>query len=415
MLEITGKYNTARIMTNEIDESTRQQVCDFLSSVVMDKCNIVIMPDCHAGAGAVVGFTSTLVDKLCPNIVGVDIGCGIMALNLGKINVNFEKLEKFIRDNIPLGFNRHDTVPKDFEWMIDKEKREILDIVDITGQNPKSVLCSLGTLGGGNHFLEVDKDDNDTLWLVIHTGSRNFGLQVANFYQQGARRLNLPNTFKNLEYMPIDSTEGEGYLYSMTVAQSYASLNRQLIAYRITKDFFGMSGFPENFMSVHNYIDIQNKIIRKGAISAYSGERVIIPLNMRDGSIIGKGLGNPDWNFSAPHGAGRVLSRTQAKKTLELKDFKESMKGIATWSVSENTLDEAPKAYKDKSVIINSIGNTVSIDKFITPVYNLKASEDNSGRDRRHKLTKEEKADFAKRYAKTMGHSKELKRIEEVV
>jgi RNA-splicing ligase RtcB len=329
------------------------------------------MPDAHAGAGAVIGFTSTLGSKIIPNIVGVDIGCGVLAFNIGKRNdlkIDFEKVDSFIKENIPFGMNVRNNAVKDFitSFSMDKVKK----ICNDQGQDYERVLKSLGTLGSGNHFIEIDIDEEDDYWILIHTGSRNFGLKIANYYQSIAK--SKCGKMGGLEF--LEGEDANNYLHDMYIAQMYASDNRRLIGYLFLKKFLGIL-YGDIVESVHNYIKMNDKIIRKGAISAYSGEKVIIPLNMRDGAIIGIGKGNKEWNFSAPHGAGRILSRSKAKETVSLDDFKETMKGIWSSCIGKGTLDESPFVYKDANSIIELIDETVLIQKRLKPVYNFKAGE----------------------------------------
>jgi RNA-splicing ligase RtcB len=378
-------------MIDEVDEATMSQIYTFLNHPAFAHTYIAIMPDCHAGAGAVIGFTSKLNEYIIPNVVGVDIGCGIEAFKLvGIKEIDFDKLDKFIRKHIPSGFSRHGR-PLDRNWENFSRYRscinKINNISDITEQNFDDVHCQLQTLGGGNHFIEIDKDEEGNFWLVIHTGSRNFGLKVAKFYQDKACKLMdkmlIKDNVKGLEYLPFGYGGGE-YLDAMDVAQEFARTNRELIAAKILEDFFDIHIRPEGLhkvssdgveiiRSVHNYINLADGIIRKGAISAHVGEKLLIPLNMRDGIIFGTGKGNSKWNFSAPHGAGRIYSRSQAKKELSFDEFKETMEGIWSSCISESTLDESPMAYKDGSAIVGSVDETTTIDFIAKPVYNFKA------------------------------------------
>jgi len=383
MLTINGKYNFAHVMVDEIDETTREQIETFLNCPVFKGTQIRIMADTHAGAGAVIGFTATLGDRIIPNVVGVDIGCGIEAYRLGKINIDFQELDTFIRNNIPSGFSVREkpakTANKDMEFFI----RIVNSICEKINLDFNRVHLSLGTLGGGNHFIEIDKDENEVSWLLIHSGSRNFGLKVANFHQKKAVELMktfMIDSMKDLEFLPMEFG-GREYLSDMEIAQKYAVLNRHIIAKTIIEEYFGRHGGPERIedvesvKSIHNYISMKEKIIRKGAISAQEGEMVIIPLNMRDGSIIARGKGSKKWNNSAPHGAGRIMGRKEAHRKLKLEDFQKTMEGIWTSCISEKTLDEAPMAYKSVKLILDSIGETVEIVSLIKPVYNFKATD----------------------------------------
>jgi tRNA-splicing ligase RtcB len=385
MITFTGRYNSANVMIDEVDETTRTQILTFLGHPAFANTYIAIMPDCHAGAGAVIGFTAKMNEYVIPNVVGVDIGCGITAYELSGVNqLNMAELDGFVKLNIPSGFaHRQKPMPELFDYgeIIDYQKTALS-----IGLDSMDVMRQLGTLGGGNHFIEIDKDPNGLYWLVVHTGSRNFGLQIATYYQNKAKELMrkflIGDAHKQLEFLPIDSGEGKGYLMDMEIAQKFAQLNRFLIADTIIRKFFckDTAGF-NHVESVHNYIDNPNhtserpSIIRKGAISAYKDEPVIIPLNMRDGTIIGTGKGSSKWNYSAPHGAGRILSRTKAKQTLHLEQFAAEMKGVYSTCINYDTLDESPMAYKDKDIIINAIQETVDISFIMKPVYNFKASE----------------------------------------
>lgn len=378
MLVYKGKYNYTKVMIDKIDETTVSQIYTFLNHPAFKDMQIRIMPDCHAGTGAVIGFTATMNEYIIPNIVGVDIGCGVVAYNLGKIDVDFEELDNFIRENIPSGFNVYDKPLEELEAVSNLVQNieyiaNQIDTIDYT-----RTLCSLGTLGGGNHFIELNRDPDDNVWLTIHTGSRKFGLDIANYHQKKAQELmktmfHGASSFKKLEFLPI-KIGGEDYLRDMRVAQEFANTNRNLIAYKIIYEFFNLKDINYRIRSIHNYINFNDNIIRKGAISAHKGEKVIIPLNMRDGTIIGTGKGNKDWNFSAPHGAGRILSRKKAKEELTIEEFEKEMKDVWTSCVQQSTLDESPMAYKDKNIILDTIGETVDIDFIMKPIYNFKAT-----------------------------------------
>lgn len=393
-----------KIFTNNIEESAKEQINKILSIESFKENKIRIMPDVHAGASCVIGFTAKLQDKIIPNIIGVDIGCGMKLVELGDIDIDFQKLDKVIQDNIPSGFNTRDSRICKFQ---DLENlycyRELKDT--------KRMHRSLGTLGGGNHFIEVDKDDKNNKYLIIHTGSRNLGKQVADYYQQLAvdlckgkdklfkkkneiikrykeenRKQEIQSAIQNLysefkekelkipkELCYLTGEYLEQYLHDMKICQKFAELNRDLIA-EIILDKMNWQCIL-TFNTIHNYINFEDYIMRKGAISAHKGERLLIPLNMKDGCIIGIGKGNPDWNYSAPHGAGRIMSRKQAKETLSLKEFQNEMKDIYSTTVVLNTLDEAPMAYKFVDEIIDNIKDTVEIEKRIFPIYNFKAVE----------------------------------------
>jgi len=381
MQTFRGKYNSANVMIDELDQETISQIYSFLNHPAFANTYIAIMPDTHAGAGAVIGYTAKMNEYVIPNVVGVDIGCGVLAYPLGITDIDFKKLDQFIKKNVPSGFNIRST---DEKMIIGKKPRDyfrtaddVLDLAGKTGQEREKVIGSIGTLGGGNHFIEIDKTDEGQFWLLIHSGSRNFGLRVANYYQGKAKELLKTmfvgaDAYKNLEYLPV-GFGAEEYLEAMRIAQDYARLNRGVMA-QVIMNFFGESAWnSEAIETVHNYINFEDKIIRKGAVSAHEGERLVIPFNMRDGVIVCKGKGNKKWNYSAPHGAGRILSRRKAKETLSMEEFKSVMEGIYTTTATKDTLDESPMAYKDKDVIIEAIQETVEIEFFMKPVYNFKA------------------------------------------
>lgn len=392
-----------KIFTENIEQEAIEQIDLLLEQEPFKKCKVRIMPDVHAGKGCVIGFTADLGNKVIPNIVGVDIGCGMLCVELGKIDIDLKKLDEIINKYIPAGRNIREQRILDFEPI-----KELYCLRDL--KETKKFNKAIGTLGGGNHFIEIDIDNEDNKYLVIHTGSRNFGKQVAEHYQnlaidlcsgkeemyqrkeeliktykeQGRReeiqkaiqkiykeyKNNTPNLPEELCY--LEGKYREMYLHDMEICQKYASCNRKQIAEQILLKM-GLSTTLPNFETIHNYISFEDNIVRKGAISAKKGEKVLIPINMRDGSIIAVGKGNEDWNNSAPHGAGRIMSRHKAKETFKLEEFKESMKNIYTTSVVEETIDEAPFVYKPMQEIIDNIQDTVEIEKVIKPVYNFKA------------------------------------------
>lgn len=392
------------IYANEetLDQKAVNQVYTLLEQEAFKNAKVRIMPDAHPGAGCVIGFTADLGDKVIPNVVGVDIGCGVLVAELGKVNIDYEKLDNTIKQIIPSGFNVNTSLSR-----LEKVLAEtIINKIRILKQlrNQDRLINSIASLGGGNHFIEVDKDEDDNKYLIIHTGSRNLGKQVAEIYQDLAikkinsvreedrqevisklksqgKQADIPEALKALtpsikvpkELSYLEGQDREDYLHDMRLCQEFANFNRVFIALRI-KDAMGWK-FKDVFESVHNYIGDDN-IVRKGAISAYENVKLIIPINMQDGCILGRGKGNVDWNSSAPHGAGRLLSRSQAKSTLTVEDFKEDMSGIYTTTANQSTLDESPRAYKSINDIINYIGESVIIDKIIKPVYNYKASDD---------------------------------------
>lgn len=395
-----------KIYTQNIEEEAKNQIDLLLEQPAFSQSKVRIMPDVHAGKGCVIGFTGNLGEKIIPNIVGVDIGCGMLTIDLGEIDLDLQLVDDVIRKYVPSGFSVHEGRQVKFDKLQDLKCYRYL-------KDTKRLERSLGTLGGGNHFIEIDQDENNHKYLVIHTGSRNLGKQVADYYQNLAdqicnynydeynkiqqklihdykeqgRRKEIQGALKELkkEYtmsankIPkdlafLEGTYREDYLHDMKICQEFAVLNRQTIAKLICENL-GLDKCNHSFETIHNYIDLETNIVRKGAISAKKEELVLIPINMRDGCIIAKGKGNVDWNESAPHGAGRIMSRIKAKQTLELEDFKQSMEGIFTTSVNEETLDEAPFVYKPMQEIIDNMSPTVDIVKIIKPIYNFKASE----------------------------------------
>lgn len=401
-----------KIFTDNIEQGAIDQIDTLMEQPAFTDCKVRIMPDVHAGAGCVIGFTADLGEKVIPNIVGVDIGCGMLTVKLGQIDIDYEKLDKVIREFIPSGRNVHGTdIP---ERLLRQGKLAVgaLRCKDYLS-NIYWLEHSMGTLGGGNHFIEIDKDVIGTKFLVIHTGSRNLGKQVAEYYQnlaikriyndkderaqlitklkQEGRETDIQAELAKLKNTGIkrevpktlcylEGTDRRDYLHDMDICQRFAFLNRNSIASRIITamgwtvkvDMFDDSDW---FHTIHNYIELESNMVRKGAISAKKGERVLIPMNMRDGCIIGVGKGNDDWNQSAPHGAGRIMSRQKARESVSLDDFKEAMDGIYTTSVAVETIDEAPMVYKPMDEIIENIKDTVDILTVIKPVYNFKASE----------------------------------------
>jgi RNA-splicing ligase RtcB len=383
-----------KIFAKTIEVEALEQIETLLAQEPFKGCKVRIMPDVHAGAGCVIGFTANLGDKVIPNVVGVDIGCGMLTVNLGNIEIDYEKLDRIIRKYVPSGFDVHNKYDLCLmiETLVCYKKLKNVDRLH----------ASLGTLGGGNHFIEIDEDVKGTKYLIIHTGSRNLGKQVADIYQNIAiitlsaqkdealtlitqlkdegREHEIPKALKRLKKnrpkLPRDLCYVEGidmtnYLFDMKICQNFAHINREKIADVLCEKMEWDRG--SQFHTIHNYIDDEG-MVRKGAISAHAGEKVLIPLNMRDGCILGVGLGNADWNYSAPHGAGRLMSRTKAKAELSLSEYKEIMSDIFTTSVSSKTLDEAPQAYKPTSEIVSCIKDTVQVLEIIKPVYNFKAN-----------------------------------------
>ncbi len=367
MIELAGEYGTAKVFTDTAENSAIAQIINLLNQPFAGGSSIRVMPDMHAGAGCTIGTTMTITDKVVPNLVGVDIGCGMETVLLDEKRVELSKLDRAVHARIPAGFATREK-PHAAAGEIDLKTLRCAPAVNL-----QRAELSLGTLGGGNHFIELDKDDDGRLYLVIHSGSRHLGKQVAEHYQQAAAKdlkgkVKIDRTLAYCEGRLMDD-----YLHDMAIVQRYALLNRRAIA----DDIIGQMKWSvdDRFSTIHNYIDMNLMILRKGAISAQRGERVLIPINMRDGSLLCTGLGNPDWNFSAPHGAGRLMSRSQAKNSITLSQYEKSMEGIYSSTVNRSTLDESPFAYKSMEEIIANIGETAEIAKVIRPVYNFKAAE----------------------------------------
>lgn len=369
MFEISGTYNTVKVYADELEASAEGQIRALCEQPFVKDSKIRIMPDVHAGKGCTIGTTMTIGDYVVPNLVGVDIGCGMLTVTLKEKRINLPELDNFIYKNIPYSRDVRERSHRS-HGRINLEELRCYKKVDT-----RRAKESLGTLGGGNHFIEVDKDVDGNLFLVIHTGSRNLGLRVAELYQKkayaavgGRKQTEIP-----YELAYLTGEDKENYLADMAFMQKFAALNRQIIK-EVILDGLKLHE-AESFETIHNYIDMKSMILRKGAVSAKENERLLIPINMRDGSLICSGLGNEDWNCSAPHGAGRRYSRTDAENNFTVSQFKKEMAGIYTTSVSQETLDECPMAYKSIESIIGNIGDTVKIEKIIKPIYNFKASD----------------------------------------
>lgn len=401
MIELKGKYNEAKIFTDVVDETSISQVLLLLNQEFVSGSKIRLMPDIHAGAGCTIGTTMTVTDKIVPNLVGVDIGCGMETIKIKEDHIELQKLDKLIYNKIPSGFHVREKTHRYFD------ETNLEDLLCYKYIDYKRAEKSLGTLGGGNHFIEANKDEEGNIYIVVHSGSRHLGLEVANYYQEeGYKRLNgsskkdidsliirlkaqgrereiqksitaLKNTKRTdiprqLAY--VSEELFEQYIHDMKIIQKYAALNRQAMMDEIVK---GMKiHVIEQFTTIHNYIDTEAMILRKGAVSARKGEKLLIPINMRDGSLVCIGKGNNDWNQSAPHGAGRLMSRSAAKESFTVSEFKNQMSGIYTTSVSKDTLDECPMAYKGMDDIVNNINDTVDILQVIKPIYNFEAGGD---------------------------------------
>lgn len=387
MITLDCKYNQVKVFTDQLEQSVEDQIRTMCDQPFMAECKVRIMPDVHVGKGCTIGTTMTIKDHVVPSMVGVDIGCGMLTVKLKEKDLNLPELDSFIRANIPSGRDVRERAHMG-HGRINIEELRCYNKVQT-----RRAKESLGTLGGGNHFIEVDKDDEGNLYLVIHSGSRNMGLRVAEFYQKKAHsaakyenKLDVP-----YELAPLTGRYLEDYLADMELMQRFAVVNRQIMKEVILE---GLNLHEEeSFSTIHNYIDMDSMILRKGAVSAKAGEILLIPINMRDGSLICTGLGNEDWNFSAPHGAGRLFSRRTAEESFTLSQFEKEMEGIYTTSVSQQTLDEAPMAYKPMESILRNITGTVTVDKIIRPIYNFKAMENPLSWRKKKKAEEEPKGD----------------------
>lgn len=401
MIQIKGKYNEAKIFTDIVDSTSIAQVQELCNQEFTAGSRIRLMPDIHAGAGCTIGTTMTIADKVVPNLVGVDIGCGMETTRIREDHIELQKLDKLIYEKIPSGFSIRD---KAHRYLSQIDLGELYCIQHVDRLRAEK---SIGTLGGGNHFIEVDKDDAGNLYLVVHSGSRHLGVEVASYYQEaGYKILNRTDDASIEALIAQMKAEGRGkeiqkelkkrknlkqtnipkalayvsgelfdqYIHDMKIVQQFAMLNRQAMVDEIVK---GMKlHAEEQFTTIHNYIDTENMILRKGAVSAKAGEQLLIPINMRDGSLLCVGKGNEDWNCSAPHGAGRLMSRAMAKQSFTVSAFKKQMAEIYTTSVSKATLDECPMAYKGMEDILGNIGPTAEVTKIIRPIYNFKAGDE---------------------------------------
>ncbi len=408
MFEIRGAYSMAKVFTDCADATAISQITALCNQPFAEGASIRIMPDVHAGMGCTIGTTMTITDKVVPNLVGVDIGCGMETAILRETHIEPQRLDKVIREKIPSGFAVREK-PHSFA-----DQTDLLELYCFDHINESRALSSIGTLGGGNHFIEVEKGSDGTLYLVIHSGSRHLGVEVAKWYQEEAyRRLNkssdtdvsaliaklkaegrqreisgaikaLKNTKRTDVPKHLAYCEGElfrQYIHDMRIVQEFASLNRRAMLREIVK---GMHWHvQEQFATIHNYIDTEHMILRKGAVSAQEDEMLLVPINMRDGSLLCRGKGNPDWNCSAPHGAGRLMSRSEAKESCSMAEYRRQMEGIYTTSVSRDTLDECPMAYKDMASITENITPTAEIVDVLKPIYNFKAGSEDAPWQRR--------------------------------
>ena len=389
MIKLQGKRNSAIIFADKIDKQTKTQISELLREEAYADSKIRIMPDTHSGKNVAVGTTMTVKNRIAPSLVGVDIGCGMEVVFLKEQEIDPEKLDRVIHSLVPAGTKIHGAPITSFDFDALHCKNKV---------NLERALRSIGTLGGGNHFIEVDRTEDGELVLVIHSGSRQLGSDVATYYQDQAYRYQCKKQRKRARQSYYDDVDATGfirqksssntvnveretailegtlldeYLHDLDIVTSFADLNRQTMA-KIICDNMGLA-ITDRFSCIHNYIDTEYMILRKGAISARWGERVIIPLNMRDGALLGTGKGNPEWNFSAPHGAGRACSRTDAKYAFTVEEFKREMEGIYTTTATEGSIDECPMAYKAPSRIFEFIGETVSDYEIIKPIYNFKS------------------------------------------
>ena len=400
MIEVTGQFNTAICYTGELEDAAAGQIRAVCDQAAFSDCKIRIMPDVHAGMGCTIGTTMTITDKIVPGMVGVDIGCGMETVRIRETEIDFDKLDGLIRAQIPCGREVRPE-PHGLNGQIDLTQLRCSPYVNLDRARH-----SIGSLGGGNHFIEVDRGEQGDLFLVVHSGSRHIGNEVAKYYQDegrksfwgGSRRqieavvaqLKAQGRFQEIQptianlrkehtiAVPRDLAYVEGqlfddYIHDMKIIQHFAALNRKAMVDVILTGM-GLTSL-EQFTTIHNYIDTDHMILRKGAVAAYAGQKLLIPINMRDGSLLCVGKGNPDWNCSAPHGAGRLMSRKEAFQQLSLEEYRKEMEGIYTTCVDRATLDEAPMAYKGIDEIIANIGPTVEIVERILPVYNFKAAE----------------------------------------
>lgn len=404
---IKGKFNNANVYTDTLEDMAARQIRNLCDQEFVSGSSIRIMPDVHAGAGCTIGTTMTISDKVVPNLVGVDIGCGMETIKVKNTHMELQKLDKLIYDKIPSGFHIRDT-----EHIYNEEIDLELLRCKLDGKiNLIRAKRSLGTLGGGNHFIEVDQDERGCYYVVVHSGSRHLGLEVANYYQEQAYKSLNGNAGPDIQQLIAEYKAAgkdkeiqfaisqlkkqvttdipkalayvsgmlmEDYIHDMKLVQRFAMLNRKAMMDEIIR---GMKlKVEDEFTTIHNYIDTENMILRKGAVSAQRDEKLLIPINMRDGSLICRGKGNEDWNCSAPHGAGRLMSRTQAKEAYTVSQFKKEMEGVFTTSVNADTLDECPMAYKPMEEILANIRETAEVMEVIRPVYNFKAGEQPVGK-----------------------------------
>lgn len=366
LITIENTINRAVVFADSIDSGAEGLIRALCGSPISQDSKIRIMPDVHAGKGCTVGTTMTLTDCVAPGLVGIDIGCGMTVCKVSGKRIELQKLEKIIRELIPAGRNIRSKAHRF------AEQTALDDLLCLRHIQKDKALCSIGTLGGGNHFIELDRSTDGSYWLIIHSGSRRLGAEVASYYQKTAFESSPEGIPYEFAYATGDLMTA--YLHDMKITQEFARINREAIAADIIKAM--KLDMEDSFTTVHNYIDTDAMILRKGAVSAKAGERLIIPMNMRDGCLLCTGKGNPEWNESAPHGAGRLMSRAESRQSFTLSQFKKEMQGIYTTSVSRKTLDESPMAYKPMDAILAQIFPTVDVIEQIRPVYNFKAGED---------------------------------------
>ncbi len=383
MIELKGKYGKAIIFSNYIEKTAYIQILNLVNHPIAKDAHIRIMPDVHAGIGCVIGYTAKLGNMVIPNLIGVDIGCGVLTFRFNELRLDkqdFKRIDSIIKTYIPSGTKIRKSMSNyiydvcehylnlDFTYF----EKSLNNIAKKTSQSIHYILNSIGSLGSGNHFIEIEKTKN-AIYFTVHSGSRKFGLNIANYHQKKAKHSSKTkkNIIAGMEF--LTDAEASEYMEDMKIAQIYARINRYVIIKTILNTFFSLKE-TEIIESIHNYIDFKDKIIRKGAISAYKKELLVIPLNMAKGLIIGKGLGNKEWNLSAPHGAGRKMSRRQAKKSLSLQEFKDKMKNVYSSCINKSTIDESPMAYKDINTILKYLQETVEVIEIAQPIYNFKAS-----------------------------------------
>lgn len=368
---INGVYTSAKIFTDTVEDYALAQIQMLCDNAAMEGCKVRVMPDVHPGKVGTIGFTATLGEQILPNVAGIDIGCGITLARLKQKNAEFQKLDKVIRENVPSGFQirrKPHRFSTDFDFSA---------LICEKAINRRKAELSLGTLGSGNHFIELDKDEQGNLYAAIHSGSRHLGKEVTEYYlTEGQKYLKQKGIQIPYELVYLEGELKEKYLHDIRIVQEFAALNRKTILSELAK---GMKWKTEEiYSSVHNYVDMsaEEVIVRKGAVSARKDETVIIPVNMRDGILLGKGLGNAEWNYSAPHGSGRIMKREEIKLNYTVSQFKSEMKGIYSSCIGKGTLDEAPFAYRSLEVIQEAIRVTVEIKKVLKPVYNFKAGNE---------------------------------------